>query len=46
VGTTTDNLINAMNVITGEDYSGIVVVQNQTQLSISATSVGTVTYNF
>src|SRR5471030_3119659 len=46
VGTTTDNLINAMNVISGENYTGIVILQSQTQVTISAASVGTVTYNF
>jgi type IV pilus assembly protein PilA len=46
VGTTTDNLINAMNVIAGENYTGIVVVQSQTQVTLSASAFGTVTYNF
>jgi type IV pilus assembly protein PilA len=46
VGTTTDHLINAVNVIASEDYTGIVVVQGQTQVSLSSVAFGTVTYNF
>ncbi len=46
VGTTTDHLINAMNVIASEDYTGIVVIQSQTQVTLSSVAFGTVTYNF
>jgi len=46
VGTTTDNLVNAVNVITGENYTTLVISQGQTQVTISATAIGTVTYNF
>lgn len=46
VGTTTDSLLNAENVIAGEDYTGLVIIQSQTQVTLSGVAFGTVTYNF
>jgi len=45
VGTDTDNYIRSVSPVAGEDYTGITVIQSQTQVSITATSFGTVTYN-
>jgi len=46
VGTTTDHLVNAVNSVVGEDYSTIVIATGQTQISLSNSAFGTVTYNF
>ena len=46
VGTTTDNLVNVVNVIAGENYTNIVILQGQTQITLSSMAVGSVTYNF
>ncbi|HVU37784.1 MAG TPA: hypothetical protein VHC95_05575, partial [Opitutales bacterium] len=45
VGTGTDNYIRNVSPVAGEDYSTITVAQSATQLSISNTSFGTVTFN-
>lgn len=45
VGTGTDSYLHNISPVAGEDYSGIVVVQGTTQLSLSADSFGTVTFN-
>jgi len=45
VGTSTDNYLHTLSPVAGEDYSGITVVQTATQLSITAITFGTVTYN-
>jgi type IV pilus assembly protein PilA len=45
VGTDTDNYIRSVSPVAGEDYTSEVVVQTQTQVSITAVSFGTVTYN-
>jgi len=46
VGTTTDNLVNVVNVIAGETYTTLTFVQSQSQVTLSATGFGSVTYNF
>jgi type IV pilus assembly protein PilA len=45
VGTDTDNYIRSVSPVAGEDYTSEIVVQTQTQVSITAVSFGTVTYN-
>jgi len=45
VGTGTDNYVRSVGPVAGEDYTGIVIVQSQTQLSISSPTFGTCTYN-
>ena len=45
VGTGTDNYVRSVAPVAGEDYSGIVIVQSQTQVSISSPTFGTVSYN-
>ena len=46
VGTGTDNYVRTVSSVAGEDYSGIIIAQTSTQVSISNASFGTVTYNF
>lgn len=45
VGTGTDTYVHTVSPVAGEDYSSIVIGQGATQVSISAISFGTVTYN-
>jgi len=45
VGTNTDNYIRSISPVASEDYSGLTVIQSQTQVSITSASFGTVTYN-
>lgn len=45
VGTGTDSYIRNVSPVAGEDYSTLLVAQSATQLSISAQSFGTVTFN-
>jgi len=45
VGTATDNYVRSVSPIAGEDYTKIVIYQTSTQISVSNTSVGTLTYN-
>jgi type IV pilus assembly protein PilA len=45
IGTNTDNYVRSISPVAGEDYTGIVVVQTATQVSISAITFGTATYN-
>jgi len=45
VGTGTDNYVRTVSPVAGEDYTTFTVVQSQTQISITATAFGTVTYN-
>ena len=45
VGTDTDNYIRSISPVAQEDYTQLTVVQTQTQVSITAASFGTVTYN-
>jgi type IV pilus assembly protein PilA len=44
VGTGTDNYIHAITPVAGEDYSGISLVESQTQVTLSATAFGTITF--
>jgi len=45
VGTLTDNYIRSVSPVAQEDYTAITVVQTATQVSVTAASFGTVTYN-
>jgi type IV pilus assembly protein PilA len=45
VGTNTDNYIRSISPVAGEDYTTILVQQTTSQVSISAITFGTVTYN-
>jgi len=45
VGTGTDSFLHTLSPIAGEDYSTLTVVQTLTQVSISAVTFGTATYN-
>jgi len=45
VGTGTDNYVRNISPVAGEDYSTIVVLQGNTQISISAISFGSVTFD-
>ena len=45
VGAGTDNYIRSVNPVVEEDYTGLVIMQDQTQVSISSQVFGTVTYN-
>jgi len=45
VGTTTDNYLRNVAPCAGEDYSSMVINQSTTQLTISADTFGTVTFN-
>jgi type IV pilus assembly protein PilA len=45
IGTDTDNYIRSISPVAGEDYTGITVVQTATQVSITAVTFGTATYN-
>ncbi len=45
VGTGTDNYVRSVSSVSGEDYSGIVIAQTSTQVSISNAGFGTVTFN-
>lgn len=45
VGTDTDNYVHTLSPVAGEDYSSILIVQAATQVSISAITFGTVTFN-
>lgn len=45
VGTATDSYIHGISPVAGEVYSGIVIDQGATQVSLSAMSFGTVTFN-
>jgi len=45
IGTSTDNYVRSVSPVAGEDYSSIMVVQTTTQVSITAVTFGTATYN-
>ncbi len=45
VGTGTDNYVRTVSPVAGEDYTTVIVDQTTTQVAITATSFGTVTYN-
>jgi len=45
VGTETDDYIRSITPASDEDYTDIIIFQAQTQISISAESFGTITYN-
>jgi type IV pilus assembly protein PilA len=45
VGTTTDNYIHNMTPVVGESYASISIGPTTTQISVSNTALGTVTYN-
>jgi type IV pilus assembly protein PilA len=45
VGTSTDNYLRGVSDVADENYTTILVVQTQTQVSITANGFGTVTYN-
>jgi type IV pilus assembly protein PilA len=45
VGTATDAYIRSISPAAGEDYTTITIAQTTTQVSISALTFGTVTYN-
>jgi len=45
VGTGTDNYVRNVSPVAGEDYTTLTVNQTDTQISITATSFGTVTFN-
>ncbi|MGA2051739.1 MAG: prepilin-type N-terminal cleavage/methylation domain-containing protein [Opitutales bacterium] len=45
VGTQTDNYMVSISPVAGEDYTTLVLEQTSSQVSISATTFGTVTYN-
>ncbi len=45
VGSGTDNYVRSVSPVAGEDYSGISIVQSQTQISVSSGTFGTCTYN-
>jgi type IV pilus assembly protein PilA len=46
VGTTTDNLVNAVVPVLDENYSGLIYVTSQSQITLSSGAIGTVTYTF
>ncbi len=45
VGTGTDNYVRGISSVAGEDYSELVIVATQTQVSVSNAKFGTVTFN-
>ncbi len=45
VGTATDNYVRSVSPVAGEDYTGFLVQQGTTQVAISSSTFGTVTYN-
>ncbi len=45
IGTSTDDYVRSISPVAGEDYSSITVVQTATQVSITAITFGTATYN-
>ncbi len=45
VGFGTDSYIRTIDPASDEDYSGLIIYQEQTQISISSDAFGTVTYN-
>jgi type II secretory pathway pseudopilin PulG len=45
IGTSTDNYVRSVSPVAGEDYSSIMVAQTATQVSITAITFGTATYN-
>jgi type IV pilus assembly protein PilA len=45
VGTGTDYYIRSISPVAGESYTGLVVAQTTTQLSLSNANFGTVTFN-
>ena len=44
VGTGTDNYLHAVNPVVDEVYTGIVVVNGASQVTLSSTSLGSITY--
>jgi type IV pilus assembly protein PilA len=44
VGTGTDNYIHAITPVAGESYTSVSLVESQTQVTISATAFGTITF--
>ncbi len=44
-GTATDNYLRSVSPVAGEDYTAITLAQTTTQISISAPTFGTATYN-
>jgi len=45
VGTSTDNYIHSMTPVVGESYTSITFAPTTTQISVSNTALGTVSYN-
>ncbi len=45
VGTGTDNYVRSVSPVSGEDYTDFIIFKDQTQVSVSAASFGTVTFN-
>ena len=45
VGTSTDNYVHSIAPVAGEDYTGILIVQTATQVSVTALTFGTASYN-
>jgi type IV pilus assembly protein PilA len=45
VGTFTDAYIRTITPVAGENYTSLVVQQTSTQISLSSTAIGTVTFN-
>jgi len=45
IGSSTDSYVRSVAPVAGEDYTTLVIVQSQTQLSISSATFGTCTYN-
>jgi type IV pilus assembly protein PilA len=45
VGTATDAYIRSISPVAGEDYTTLTAAQTSTQVSVSAVTFGTVTYN-
>ncbi len=45
VGTGTDNYLHVVNPVVDEVYTGILIVNGQSQVTLSSASLGTITYS-